>query len=103
LVLEHFWRKWQRVIGCQGGGGVTVSGGVPEPCGCGTEDMVMGMVGMGWRLDQVILEVFSNLSISVIQSIWTVLSHVGFEFWVILAVSFLFRLFCDSVKIHLLL
>ena len=21
----------------QGGGGVTVSGGVPEPCGCGTE------------------------------------------------------------------
>ena len=23
----------------QGGGGVTVPGGVPEPCGCGTEDM----------------------------------------------------------------
>ena len=28
----------------------------------------VGMVGMGWRLDQVILEVFSNLNDSVIQS-----------------------------------
>ena len=26
----------------------------------------VGMVGMGWRLDQVILEVFSNLNDSVI-------------------------------------
>ena len=26
----------------QGGGGVTVPGGVPELCGCGTEDMVSG-------------------------------------------------------------
>jgi len=24
----------------QRGGGVTIPGGVPEPCGCGTEDMV---------------------------------------------------------------
>ena len=31
----------------QGGGGLTVPGGVPEPCGCGTEDMVSGMVRMG--------------------------------------------------------
>ena len=38
----------------QGGGGVTIPGGVPEPCGCGTEDMITGMVGMGWWLDQVI-------------------------------------------------
>jgi len=26
----------------QGGGGVTVPGGVPELCGCGTEDVVSG-------------------------------------------------------------
>ena len=31
----------------QGGGGVTVPGGVPEPCGCGTEDMVSGHGGDG--------------------------------------------------------
>jgi len=37
----------------QGGGGVTNPGGVPEPCGCGTEDVVSGhggdglMVGLG--------------------------------------------------------
>jgi len=29
----------------QGGGGVTVPGGVQEPCGCGTEDMVSGHGG----------------------------------------------------------
>ena len=29
----------------QGGGAVTVPGGVPEPCGCGTEDMVGGHGG----------------------------------------------------------
>jgi len=31
----------------QGGGGVTVPGGVPEPCGCGTEDVVSGHGGDG--------------------------------------------------------
>ena len=37
----------------QGGGGVTIPGGVPEPGGCGTEDMVSGhggdvlVVGLG--------------------------------------------------------
>ena len=31
----------------QGGGAVTVPGGVPEPCGCGTEDMVSGHGGDG--------------------------------------------------------
>ena len=51
----------------------------------------VGTVGMGWWLDQVISEVFSNLSDSVIQSIWTVLSHIGLGFWVILVDSFLFR------------
>ena len=50
----------------QGGGGVTVPGGVPEPCGCGTEDVVSGHGGMGWRLDQVILEAFSSLNDSMI-------------------------------------
>ena len=31
----------------QGGGGVTVPGGVQEPCGCGTEDKVSGHGGDG--------------------------------------------------------
>ena len=31
----------------QGGGAVTVPGGVPEPCGCGTEDVVTGHGGDG--------------------------------------------------------
>ena len=31
----------------QGGGGVTVSGGVEGMCGCGTEDMVNGHGGDG--------------------------------------------------------
>jgi len=31
----------------QGGGGVTVPGGAEEPCGCGTEDMVMAYGGVG--------------------------------------------------------
>ena len=49
----------------QGGGAVTVPGGVPELCGCGTEDVVSGHGGdgMGWQLNQVISEVFSNLII----------------------------------------
>jgi len=32
----------------QGGGGVTVTGGVPEPCGCGTEGAGMVLLGWGW-------------------------------------------------------
>ena len=46
----------------QGSGGVTICGGVPEPCGCGTE-------GCGWAelvLDKMILVVFSNLNDSII-------------------------------------
>ena len=31
----------------QGGGAVTIPGGVPEPCGCGTEDVVSGHGGGG--------------------------------------------------------
>jgi len=41
----------------RGGGGVTVTGGVHEMCGCGT----VGAVGMGQWLDRVILEVFLTL------------------------------------------
>jgi len=35
----------------QGGGGVTVPGGVPEPCGCGTEghgQLVAGLAFNFW-------------------------------------------------------
>jgi len=45
----------------QGGGGVTIPGGVQETWGCGIEGLV-GMVGMGWWLEWMILEVFSNLN-----------------------------------------
>ena len=31
----------------QGGGGVTIPGGVQEPCGCGTEDVVSEHGGDG--------------------------------------------------------
>ena len=34
-------------MGWNGGGAVTVPGGVPEPCGCGTEDVVSGHGGDG--------------------------------------------------------
>ena len=34
-------------MAAQGGGAVTVPGGVPESCGCGTEDMVSGHGGDG--------------------------------------------------------
>ena len=36
----------------QGGGGVTIHGGVQETCRCGTEGRgLVGMVEMGWWLD----------------------------------------------------
>ena len=51
----------------QGGGGFTIPGGVQEPRGCGTEGCgLMGMVVTCWWLDLTILEVFSNLNISMI-------------------------------------
>jgi len=38
-------------------------GGVQELCGCGTEEHgLVGMVGVGWWLDKMILETFSNLN-----------------------------------------
>ena len=44
----------------QGGGGVNVPGGIQEPCACGT--WTVGMLGMGWGSDWVLLNSFSNLS-----------------------------------------
>ena len=42
----------------QGGGGVTVPGGVPEPCECGTEYMVSGHGGDGLVVE---LDILSSL------------------------------------------
>ena len=46
---EFLLRKSSEAVAqaAQGGGGVTVPGGVPEPCGCGTEDVVSGHGGDG--------------------------------------------------------
>jgi len=47
----------------QGGGGVTIPGGVQKLCTSGTSGHGLAdMVVLGWRLDLVILEVFSNLN-----------------------------------------
>ena len=51
----------------QGGGGVTIPGGVPEPWGCGTEGCGQWVWWGGLGLDLVILEVFSNLNGSMIS------------------------------------
>jgi len=46
----------------QGGGGVTISGGLQKTCRCGTSGYdLVGMVLLGGWLDLMILEVFSNL------------------------------------------
>jgi len=51
----------------QGSGGVPIPGGVQTPCGCGPWGQgSAGMVGLGWWLDLMISEVFSNLSDSMI-------------------------------------
>jgi len=47
--------------------GFTIPGGVQKTCRRGTPGHgLAGMVVMGWRLELMILEVFSNLSDSVI-------------------------------------
>ena len=51
----------------QGGGGVTIPGGVPEPWGSGTEGCGQWARWGGLGLDLVILEVFSNLNDSGIE------------------------------------
>jgi len=46
----------------QGSGGVTIPGGVQKMCRYGTSGHgLAGMVVLGWWLDLMILEVFSNL------------------------------------------
>jgi len=46
----------------QGGGGVTIPGGVPEPWGCGTEGRGQ-WAWWGWDDELMVgLEVFSNLN-----------------------------------------
>jgi len=51
----------------QGGGEVTVTGGVHEIWSWGTEEHgFLGMLGMGWQLDWMILEVFSNPDDSIV-------------------------------------
>jgi len=48
-IRENFFPQSGAAVAqaAQGGGGVTVPGGVPEPCGCGTEDVVSGHGGGG--------------------------------------------------------
>ena len=49
------------------GGGVTIPGGVQKTCRCGTSGYgLVGMVVLGWQLDLVTLEIFSNLNDSMI-------------------------------------
>jgi len=51
----------------QGSGGITIPGGVKKTCRCGTSGHgSAGMVVLGWRLEMMILEVFSNLNTSMI-------------------------------------
>ena len=50
----------------QGGGAVTVPGGVPEPCGCGTEDVGSGHGGGGPVVGLYGLSDLSNLNDSMI-------------------------------------
>jgi len=52
--------------GCPGSGGVT--GGVPEPWGCGTEGRGYGHGGGGLGLDWMILEVFPNCNDSILPN-----------------------------------
>ena len=49
--------------GHQGSGGVPIPGGVQKPCRCGTVGYGLAGVGvLGWWLDMMISEVFSNLN-----------------------------------------
>jgi len=68
---------WEKCLCCksgqalaqaaQGSGGVPIPGGVQKLCGCGPWGHgLAGMVGLGWWLDLMVLEDFSNLNDSVI-------------------------------------
>lgn len=55
------------VLGCPGSGGVTACGGLPQKGRCGAEGRgLVGTLGVGWQLDQVILVVFSHPNDSMI-------------------------------------
>jgi len=58
-----YWKSGQALAqAAQGGGGVPISGGVQTPCGCGTWGHgLAGTEVLGWRLDLVTSEIFSNL------------------------------------------
>ena len=59
----------------QGGGDVTIPGGVPELWGCGTEGRdSVSMVRVGQRLDLVTTEISSDLNDSMILSFSSMLS-----------------------------
>ena len=66
--IFFLWKSGQAVAQtAQGGGGVVVPGGVPEPCGCGTEGYSQwATLEVGGWLGWMSLEVFSNLNDSVI-------------------------------------
>jgi len=57
-------KEWQVLEqAAQGSGRVTIPGGVQTPRRCGTSGHgLAGVVGLGWQLDLMILEVFSNLN-----------------------------------------
>jgi len=49
------------------GSGVPIPGSIQKPCRRGTSGHgLAGMVGLGWQLGLMILEVFSNLNDSMI-------------------------------------
>jgi len=57
----------------QGSGGVSIPGGVEKTCRCGTLGHgLAGMVVLGWQLDLMTLEVFSNLNHRDIESLWSI-------------------------------
>ena len=70
LAQEKFlyWKSGQALVeAAQGSGGVAIPGGVQKMCRYSTSGHgLAGMVVLGWWLDLMILEVFSNLNNSMI-------------------------------------
>jgi len=62
------WKSGQALAqAAQGNGGVPIPGGVQNTCRCGTLGHgLAGLAVLGWGLDLMILEVFSNLNDSVL-------------------------------------
>jgi len=71
LDFLHYGRALEQAA--QGSGGITIPGGVQKMCRSGSSGHGWaGMVVLGWRLDLMILEVFSNLNDSMILQLHTV-------------------------------